>query len=75
MRSRKGRRRGPNGGRATDAEPACTAFLGLAAFAYVMLREHGTESEEPATEPDVAEPARIGRLVGVPVAKPPRECF
>jgi DHA2 family multidrug resistance protein-like MFS transporter len=47
--------------------------LGLAAFAYITLRERGTERS--ATEPVCVEPTMIDQPVLTPLAKPARECF
>jgi DHA2 family multidrug resistance protein-like MFS transporter len=47
--------------------------LGLAAFAYVTLRDRGTERS--ATEPVCVEPTMIDQPVLTPLAKPARECF
>jgi DHA2 family multidrug resistance protein-like MFS transporter len=47
--------------------------LGLAAFAYVSLRERGTERS--ATEPTCVEPTMVDEPVLTPLAKPSRECF
>jgi MFS transporter, DHA2 family, multidrug resistance protein len=47
--------------------------LGLAVFAYVTLREHGTERS--ATDPVCVEPTMIDQPVLTPVGKPARECF
>jgi MFS transporter, DHA2 family, multidrug resistance protein len=47
--------------------------LGLAAFAFVTLRDRGTE--RAATEPTCVEPTMIDQPVLVPVGKPARECF
>ncbi len=47
--------------------------LGLAAFAYVTLRER--ESERSASEPTCVEPTMIDQPVLTPLAKPARECF
>ena len=47
--------------------------LGLAAFAYVTLRERGTERS--ATDPVCVEPTMIDQPVLTPVGKPARECF
>ena len=47
--------------------------LGLAAFAYITLRERGTERS--ATDPVCVEPTMIDQPVLTPVGKPARECF
>ena len=47
--------------------------LGLAAFAYVTLRERGTE--RVATDPVCVEPTMIDQPVLTPMGKPARECF
>jgi MFS transporter, DHA2 family, multidrug resistance protein len=47
--------------------------LGLAAFAYITLRERGTERS--ASEPTCVEPTMIDQPVLNPVGKPARECF
>ena len=47
--------------------------VGLAIFAYVTLRERGTERSE--TEPTCVEPTMIDQPVLTPLAKPARECF
>jgi hypothetical protein len=47
--------------------------LGLAAFAYITLRERGTERS--ATEPVCVEPTMVDQPVLTPLAKPARECF
>jgi DHA2 family multidrug resistance protein-like MFS transporter len=47
--------------------------LGLAAFAYITLRERGTERS--ASEPTCVEPTMIDQPVLTPLAKPARECF
>ena len=47
--------------------------LGLAAFAYVTLRDRGTERS--ATDPVCVEPTMIDQPVLTPVGKPARECF
>ena len=47
--------------------------LGLAAFAYITLRERGTERS--ATEPTCVEPTMMDQAVLNPLAKPARECF
>jgi len=47
--------------------------LGLAAFAFVTLRDRGTE--RPATDPTCVEPTMIDEPVLSPLAKPARECF
>ena len=47
--------------------------LGLAAFAYVTLRERVTERS--ATEPACVEPTMMDQPVLNPLAKPARECF
>ena len=47
--------------------------LGLAAFAYVTLRER--VSERSATEPTCVEPTMMDQAVLNPLAKPARECF
>jgi MFS transporter, DHA2 family, multidrug resistance protein len=47
--------------------------LGLAAFAYITLRERGTERS--ASEPTCVEPTMIDEPVLTPLAKPARECF
>jgi MFS transporter, DHA2 family, multidrug resistance protein len=52
---------------------AAATGLGLAAFAYITLRERATEPS--ATKPTCVEPTMIGKPVHVPLAKPARECF
>ena len=52
---------------------AAVIGLGLAAFAYITLRERGTERS--ATEPVCVEPTMIDQPVLNPLAKPARECF
>jgi DHA2 family multidrug resistance protein-like MFS transporter len=52
---------------------AAVTGLGLAAFAFVTLRDRGTERS--ATEPVCVEPTMIDQPVLVPMAKPSRECF
>jgi MFS transporter, DHA2 family, multidrug resistance protein len=52
---------------------AAVTGLGLAAFAYVTLRDEA--SERSATEPTCVEPTMMDQPVLVPVAKPSRECF
>ena len=52
---------------------AAVTGLGLAAFAFVTLRDRGTERS--ASEPVCVEPTTMDRPVLVPVAKPSRECF
>jgi hypothetical protein len=52
---------------------AAVTGLGLAAFAFVTLRDRGTE--RAASEPICVEPTTMDRPVLVPVAKPSRECF
>ena len=52
---------------------AAVVGLGLAAFAFVTLRDRGTERS--ATEPVCVEPTMIDQPVLVPVGKPARECF
>jgi hypothetical protein len=52
---------------------AAATGLGLAAFAYITLRERTTEPS--ATKPTCVEPTMIGKPVHVPLAKPARECF
>jgi MFS transporter, DHA2 family, multidrug resistance protein len=52
---------------------AAVTGLGLAAFAFVTLRDRGTERS--ATEPVCVEPTMIDQPVLVPVGKPARECF
>jgi DHA2 family multidrug resistance protein-like MFS transporter len=47
--------------------------LGLATFAYVTLRDRGTERS--ATDPVCVEPTMIDQPVLTPVGKPARECF
>jgi DHA2 family multidrug resistance protein-like MFS transporter len=47
--------------------------LGLAAFAYITLRERGTERSE--THPVCVEPTMIDQPVLTPMGKPARECF
>jgi DHA2 family multidrug resistance protein-like MFS transporter len=47
--------------------------LGLAAFAYISLREQA--SERSASEPTCIEPTMIDQPVLNPLAKPARECF
>jgi MFS transporter, DHA2 family, multidrug resistance protein len=47
--------------------------LGLAAFAYISLREQ--TSERPASEPTCVEPTMVDQPVLNPLAKPARECF
>ena len=47
--------------------------LGLAAFAYLTLRERGTERS--ATDPTCVEPTMVDRPNLNPVGKPARECF
>jgi DHA2 family multidrug resistance protein-like MFS transporter len=47
--------------------------LGLSAFAFATLREHGTTRE--AEEPTCIEPTTIDEPVLNPLAKPARECF
>jgi DHA2 family multidrug resistance protein-like MFS transporter len=47
--------------------------LGLAAFAFATLRDHGTERE--ASEPTCVEPTTLDEPVLNPLAKPARECF
>jgi DHA2 family multidrug resistance protein-like MFS transporter len=47
--------------------------LGLAAFAYISLRERGTERS--ASEPTCVEPTMMDQPVLNPLAKPARECF
>jgi DHA2 family multidrug resistance protein-like MFS transporter len=47
--------------------------LGLAAFAYITLRERGTERS--ATDPVCVEPTMIDQPVLTPMGKPARECF
>jgi DHA2 family multidrug resistance protein-like MFS transporter len=47
--------------------------LGLAAFAYVSLRDRGTERS--ADEPTCVEPTMVDQPVLSPLAKPARECF
>ena len=52
---------------------AAVVGLGLAAFAYITLRDRTLE--QSASEPDVVEPTMIDRPVRTPLAKPARECF
>jgi DHA2 family multidrug resistance protein-like MFS transporter len=52
---------------------AAVTGLGLAAFAFVTLRDRGIERSE--TEPVCVEPTMIDQPVLVPVGKPARECF
>jgi MFS transporter, DHA2 family, multidrug resistance protein len=52
---------------------AAVTGLALAAFAYVTLRDQGTERS--ATEPVCVEPTTIDQPVLAPLAKPARECF
>jgi hypothetical protein len=47
--------------------------LGLAAFAYITLREQPSERSED--EPTCVEPTMTGEPVLNPLAKPARECF
>jgi hypothetical protein len=47
--------------------------LGLAAFAYISLRERGTERSP--SEPTCVEPTMVDQPVLTPLAKPARECF
>jgi DHA2 family multidrug resistance protein-like MFS transporter len=47
--------------------------LGLAAFAYITLRERGTERSP--TDPTCVEPTMIDQPVLTPMGKPARECF
>jgi DHA2 family multidrug resistance protein-like MFS transporter len=47
--------------------------LGLAAFAYISLRDR--PSERDASEPTCVEPTMIDEPVLSPLAKPARECF
>ena len=52
---------------------AAVVAVGLAVFAYITLRERGTERSE--TEPTCVEPTMIDQPVLNPLAKPARECF
>jgi DHA2 family multidrug resistance protein-like MFS transporter len=52
---------------------AAVVGIGLAIFAYVTLRDRGTERS--ATEPVCVEPTMIDQPVLTPLAKPARECF
>jgi MFS transporter, DHA2 family, multidrug resistance protein len=52
---------------------AAVTGLGLAAFAYVTLRDEA--SERSASEPTCVEPTMMDQPVLNPVAKPSRECF
>jgi MFS transporter, DHA2 family, multidrug resistance protein len=52
---------------------AAVVGVGLAIFAYVTLRERGTERSE--TEPTCVEPTMVDHPVLTPLAKPARECF
>ncbi len=52
---------------------AAMTGLGLAAFAFVTLRDRGIERSE--TEPVCVEPTMIDEPVLVPLGKPARECF
>jgi len=52
---------------------AAVVGIGLAIFAYVTLRDRGTERS--ATEPVCVEPTMIDQPVLTPVSKPARECF
>jgi DHA2 family multidrug resistance protein-like MFS transporter len=52
---------------------AAVVGLGLAAFAFVALRDRGTERS--ATDPICVEPTTMDQPVLVPVGKPARECF
>jgi DHA2 family multidrug resistance protein-like MFS transporter len=61
------------GGMHVAAAIAGVVGVGLAAFAYITLRERGTERS--ATEPTCVEPTMIDQPVLSPVAKPARECF
>jgi MFS transporter, DHA2 family, multidrug resistance protein len=47
--------------------------LALATFAFITLRESGTERS--ATEPICVEPTMVDEPVLTPLAKPARECF
>jgi hypothetical protein len=52
---------------------AAVTGLGLAAFAYITLRDRAREPS--ATKPTCVEPTMIGEPALVPLAKPARECF
>jgi DHA2 family multidrug resistance protein-like MFS transporter len=61
------------GGMHVAAAIAGVVGLGLAAFAFVTLRDR--QMEPSGTEPVCVEPTMIDRPVPTPLAKPARECF